>query len=59
MSEQEKRNLVVNKIVQEVRDMMSKYNECENGVQTISSNDWELLERSINDIEIAIDVSID
>lgn len=52
-----KRLECIKRTLAEMQDVVSKYNEPSNGVQSISSNDWELLTRSITDCEIALDLN--
>ena len=52
-----KRIECVKRTLADMQEVVNNYNEPSNGVQTITTNDWELLTRSITDCEIALDLN--
>ena len=52
-----KRIECVKRTLADMQEIVNKYNEPTDGVQTITTNDWELLIRSIYDCEIALDLN--
>jgi len=52
-----KRLECIKRTLAEMQDVVSKYNEPSEGVQSVNSNDWELLTRGVTDCETALDLN--
>jgi hypothetical protein len=52
-----KRLECIKRTLAEMQDVVSKYNEPSEGVQSINSNDWKVLTRGVTDCETALDLN--
>ena len=52
-----KRLECIKRTLADMQEVVNNYNEPSNGVQSITTNHWELLTRSITDCEIALDLN--
>ena len=56
-NELSKRLECIKRTLADMQEVVNNYNEPTDGVQTITTNHWELLTRSISDCEIALDLN--